>query len=153
MHDVDINFYHNLPLIKSIIRLTGEYKYQNAGTVTYITPSDENGFNNRYSFNNVSHAYYITTSLRPGLVQNAVLRNFEVAARFSQFFRPKGAIWAGAEYDQGALVTPAKNVMKFEASLDYWLKWNCLAKLSYEYVTDTGAYRPHAFYAQLVFGF
>jgi hypothetical protein len=154
MHDVDINFFHTLPLIKSTIRLTGEYKYQKGGNATYITEADSAGYAYRYSYNNVSHAYYITASLRPSQVANNVLRNFEIAARFSQFFRPKGAVWAGAEYEGGVLATPATNLMKIEASLDYWLKWNCLAKLTYEYVKgDNTLYRPHAFYAQLVFGF
>ena len=54
-------------------------------------------------------------------------------------------------------LTPEKlmdTILKIEASLDYWMKWNCLAKLTYEYVKgDNTLYRPHAFYAQLVFGF
>ena len=133
-------------------------KYQRASGVPYVTDADSAGYSYRYSYNNVSNAYYITASIRPALVANPIGRNFEFAARFSQYFRPKGAQWAGAQYStdggQAVLTTQATNLMKIEAGVDYWLKWNCLAKLTYSYTKgDVALYNPHAFTAQLVFGF
>jgi hypothetical protein len=67
-------------------------------------------------------------------LNDVFFRNIELAARYSEFKRP--APWGG-------------DTNQFALSLDYWLKWNTVLKLTYQKQKDT----DNAFYAQLVFGF
>ena len=148
MYALDMNFYHAINPIKSTVRISGEYKVQNVGRFDYSLVGDSiivDDANNPGStmqvgmpaFQNNANAWYGTISLRPSGVNNAVLRNFEVAYRYSQFSRPNDAPWGG------------KTLMRSTVAIDYWLKWNCVAKLCYETQTDT----PNRIYAQMVYGF
>ncbi len=132
MHAIDFNYFHHFSGIKSIIRLTGEYKYQKVDHAIYYRPDSTT-----YTFNDAPSAYYAALSFRPALLKNRILRSFEVACRYSMFNRPKDAPWGGSNIEQTAF------------SLNYWLEWNCLVKLTYQVQTAT----PNAFIAQVVFGF
>jgi hypothetical protein len=132
MQAVDMNFFQNIPGIKSTLRILGELKHQKTDNATY----NKNG-GTPLNFNNVSTAYYTCVSIRPSLVDNNFVRNLELAGRYSYFKRPVDAPWGGS------------NLRQFEAALDYWLHWNCVVKICYLKQKD----EPSIFNAQVVFGF
>jgi hypothetical protein len=113
--------------------VVGEYKYQKADNATYLKDDGAT----QYTFKNVSSAYYASASVRPALADNKIIRNLELAGRYSFFNRPNDAPWGGSNLDQT------------EAALDYWLHWNSVVKLCY--FKQRG--NPAAFSAQVVFGF
>jgi len=132
MHAVDMNYFGHLSAIKSTFRLTAEYKYQKLDNAIYFRSDSTT-----YTFNDTPSAYYAALSFRPALLKNKFLRSFEIACRYSKFMRPKDAPWGGSNIEQTAF------------SLNYWLEWNCLVKLTYQTQSAT----PNAFIAQVVFGF
>lgn len=132
MQAIDLNYYGHLTSLQSDVRLIGEWKYQKVDNTTYY---DAN--NNPYTFDNTSNAFYIAGTFRPVHVHNIFVHNLELAARYSKFKTPVGAPWGGGDRDQ------------FAISLDYWLKWNSVVKLTYQNQKD----EPNAFVGQIVFGF
>ena len=100
---------------------------QVASVLTYI----------RQGFNNKATAYYTCLAIRPSLADDRFVRNLELAGRYSSFNRPNGAPWGG------------DNISQFELALDYWLKWNCVVKLSLIKQKNN----PEEYFAQFVFGF
>jgi hypothetical protein len=132
MQAVDLNYYGHLNSIKSDVRLIGEWKYQKVDTATYF---DAN--NNPLTFDNTPTTYYVAGTIRPSHVHNNIVRNLELAARYSEFKTPVEAPWGGGNKDQ------------FAISLDYWLKWNSVVKLCYQ--TQKG--ELNTFYGQVVVGF
>ena len=132
MQAIDLNYWGHLTGIQSDLRVTGEWKHQKVDNAVYYTADSSS-----YTFNNSPSAYYIAASIRPSHVTNEFLRNLELAARYSEFKRPADAPWGG------------DNTNRFALSLDYWLKWNTVLKLTYQTEKNT----DNAFYAQVVFGF
>jgi len=143
---VDLNFYHQIKPLKSTLRLTGEYKSQMVDNVDYTfpVPDDTTGAVTVMHFDNSANTYYGMLSIRPTGSENKVLRNLEIAFRYSSYTTPDGAPWA--YYN-----TEGKNVAlnQTAVSLCYWLKWNCVAKLCWQKqdgVTDQT-------FVQLYYGF
>ncbi len=132
MQAIDLNYFHTIPGIKSTIRLIGELKYQKVDNVSYYKEDST-----KYSFNNKATAYYTCLAIRPSLADDKFVRNLELAGRYSFFNRPTDAPWGG------------DNISQFELALDYWLKWNCVVKLSLIKQKSN----PEEFFAQFVFGF
>jgi len=132
MQAVDLNYYTHIPEMKSDIRLIAEWKYQKVDNATYYEPDGT-----PYTFKNSPSAYYVAGTIRPVHVDNEFVHNLEIAARYSGFKRPTLAVWGG------------DNTHQFAVSLDYWLKWNSLVKLTYQTQKD----EPKAFFGQVVFGF
>jgi len=132
MQAIDFNYYGHLTSMQSDFRLIGEWKHQEVDNATYY---DAN--NTAYSFANSPSTYYITGAIRPSHLHDKFFHNLELAARYSQFKRPEEAPWGG------------DNTHQFAVSLDYWLNWNSLVKLTYQNQKD----EPKAFYGQVVFGF
>lgn len=129
MQAFDLNYWGHLKSIKSDIRVIAEWKHQKVDDAIY---HDTSGI--AYTFNNSPTAYYVAGTIRPSHLQNIYLRNIELAARYSEFKKP--ALWGG-------------DTRQVALSLDYWLKWNTVLKLTYQKNKDS----DKAFYAQLVFGF
>lgn len=132
MQAVDVNWFHNIPGIKSTLRFVGEFKSQKVDNAIYIKDDET-----QYSFKNQSTAYYACASIRPTLANSKFVRNLELAARYSFFNRPTDAPWGGSNEKQS------------ELALDYWLHWNSVLKLCYLKQKDN----PSVFDAQIVFGF
>jgi hypothetical protein len=132
MQAIDLNYYGHLTSLKSDVRLMAEWKYQKVDNATYY---DANS--NPYTFDNSPSTYYVAGTFRPVHVHNIFVHNLELAARYSSFKTPAEAPWGGPEKDQ------------FAISLDYWLKWNSLVKLTYQTQTN----EVNTFYGQVVFGF
>jgi hypothetical protein len=131
MQAVDLNYWGHLLAIKSDIRIIAEWKHQKVDNAVYYKADSTT-----FTFNNNPSAYYIAASIRPAHLQSNFLRNLELAGRYSEFMRPNDAPWGG-------------KTNQFALSLDYWLKWNTVLKLTYQTEKNT----DNAFYAQLVFGF
>ncbi len=141
MQAVDFNFYHVITQIRGTIRVMGEWRHQKVGNVTYYKGVDDLG-NPIDPYNlsgNSPTCYYVLGSLRLSQLSNLILRNFEIAFRYSHYQRPSDAPWA-----EGLGETNRTTV-----GIDYWLHWNSLLKLAYQVEKNT----PHGYYAQLVFGF
>ncbi len=134
MMAIDANYFHRISPLKSTLRVALEYKTQDVSNYTYEVESLP------VSFTNKSNAWYGMFSLRPSLVDNKVFRNLELAFRYSQFNRPENAPWGGGSGHVNTRTTYA---------LDYWLKWNCVAKIAYQ--QEKGL--ADQFLAQLVYGF
>jgi hypothetical protein len=132
MQAVDLNYYGHVTQMQSDVRLIGEWKHQKVDNAIYYKEDSST-----YTFSNSPSTFYITGAIRPVYVHNLFIHNLELAARYSQFKRPVDAPWGGGDTHQ------------FAVSLDYWLKWNSLIKLTYQTQKD----EPNAFYVQVVFGF
>lgn len=132
MQAFDLNYWGHLTAIKSDIRVIAEWKHQKVDDATYFKADGS-----PFTFNNSPTAYYVAATIRPSHLNDVFFRNIELAARYSEFKRPTDAPWGGSNTNQFAL------------SLDYWLKWNTVLKLTFQKEKDT----DNAFYAQLVFGF
>jgi hypothetical protein len=131
MQAFDLNYWGHLKSIKSDIRLIAEWKHQKVDNAIYYKEDSS-----MYTFSNSPSAYYVAATIRPSYLKN-LFRNFELAARYSAFMMPADAPWGGSNTNQFAL------------SLDYWLKWNTVLKLTWQKQKAS----DNAFYAQLVFGF
>ena len=142
---VDANFYHQVAPLKSTIRLTGEYKMQKTDKFDYLalaaTAEDSSAWLNHpnlnSNFDNSSNAFYVSGSIRPTGSESEILRNFELAYRYSQFTPPKDAAWGGIQK------------IRTVASLNYWLKWNCVLKVAYQQETNL----TDAVFVQMYYGF
>ncbi|HTL80681.1 MAG TPA: hypothetical protein VL651_03190 [Bacteroidia bacterium] len=134
MQAVDMDYFHKISQLKSIIRINGEWKQLTAGDATYYLPDS---LATPYTFKNESSCYYGEVTLRPAFLENKILSRFEVGGRYSQFTRPTDALWGGSD------------LHRTEVSLDYWMNWNSLIKLTWMRQDDA----PDGYYAQIVFGF
>lgn len=134
MQAIDLNYFENIKDIKSTLRISGELRHQKVGSnAVYLQPDGET----KYSFSNAPTAWYLSTSIRPSLVDNKFFRNLEFAYRYSSYTRPTAAPWGGS------------NLTSNEFAIDYWLHWNSLVKLAYQ----SKKTEPKTFYASVVFGF
>ncbi len=131
MQAVDLNYWGHLLALKSDVRIIAEWKHQKVDNAVYYKADSTT-----YTFKNSPSAYYIAATIRPSHLHNNFFRNLELAGRYSEFTRPDEAPWGG-------------KTNQFAMSLDYWLKWNTVLKLTYQTQKNT----DNAFYAQLVFGF
>lgn len=142
----DLNFYHSIAPLKSTLRLVGEYKKQDVDKkdYTFPVPDDTTGAVTVMSFDNTANTYYVMASIRPTGSDNKVLRNLEFAFRYSKFTTPDGAPWATYDAD-------GKNIAATQTAfaLNYWLKWNCVAKLCYQQQTNN----TNQVFIQLYYGF
>lgn len=135
MSAVDLNYFKNVSALKSTIRIISEWKQQKVDKADYISidPADTN----LITFDNTSKALYGCFLIRPSSSENNFVRNLEVGYRYSQYETPEKAAWGGAKRTQSAF------------TIDYWLKWNSVLKLTLVQQKDT----PDLFLAQLVYGF
>ena len=133
MQAIDLDYFTSIDFIKSTVRILGEWKSLYAGDIYY-----EDQFNPgvTYTFENKSTAYYALFSIRPSQSANGFIHDFELAARYSEFNTPMGAIWGGGIKKQTAI------------GLNYWYRWNGAMKFTYQ--KQDG---QDSFVAQLVYGF
>lgn len=132
MMAVDLNYFHTLSPLKSTVRIIGEYKKQDSDKYDYM--ADTTAITGAL---NSGSSYYGMISIRPTGSENKVLRNLEVAARYSNFELNKDFPGGGSKTNQ------------MEFALDYWLKWNSVLKFEWRQQKD----QIGEFTAQLVYGF
>ncbi len=98
------------------VTFKGQYNMSYITKYNYTNPADSTG--GSYNFTNLSYGYYAMLALRP-IVNNKILRNMEVAGRFSQFNTPTGSTWES-------------QTRQIDVALDYWFNWRTVIKLCYE---------------------
>lgn len=80
-----------------------------------------------YTFDNNSNGYFAQLSYRPSMLDNKVLKNFEVVGRYSVLNTPEESEWE-QEATQMAL------------GLNYWINWRSVLKLTYQVTNSTGGH-------------
>ncbi len=126
MFGVDLSFVKNLTGLSSVIDFKGQYAYVKVDDAEYPEPENPS---ETHTFDNNSTAWYAQLSIRPAFTDNALLKNLELAGRYSSFETPKGAPW---ELDQ----------TQFEIGLNYWIDWRTVFKISYRSINGGGE-APH----------
>ena len=101
-----------------LLNVKGQYNVINTNKGTFANP-DTTSATKTYSFTNTTTSYFGQVSLRPVALHNKILRNFEVAFRYTNFMTPKGSLWE-------------QHTNQTSIGLDYWLSWRSVVKLTYE---------------------
>jgi len=113
MWAVDLNFIQKLSPFQ--LNIKGQYEVIDINQTDYINPIDSSN----YSFSNHSTAGYIMAALRPSFVQNKVLKNLELAARYGNYQTPTNSLWGMKDNS-------------FAIGLNYWISWRTVLHLTYE---------------------
>ncbi len=116
----DLTYVKQLSPISGVIDIRGQYNLSNVSNATYYSSIDSM----QYTFTNKSSAYYVQFSYRPSMVDNDILRNFELVTRYSAYTTPKYSLWYS---DQ----------TQMEIGLNYWIGWRSVIKFSYQYTDGT----------------
>jgi len=95
----------------------GDATFKQTDTTTYIFK------------NNNSSAYYAQLSYRPTMLRSRFFKRLEIAARYGSITLPDQA---QGKWIMPQTTSPAKSRTQWAFTLDYWLKWNVVIKLSYE---------------------
>jgi hypothetical protein len=113
MYALDLSCVQNIKPFQ--INIKGQYSVQDISSVTYKSPVDSSD----YHFNNHTAAAYIMASVRPMFVDDKVLKNFELAARFANYQTPANSL-SGTKDNS------------FAVGLNYWLSWRTVVRFTYE---------------------
>jgi hypothetical protein len=118
LYALDLSMVQNLKPFQ--LNVKGQYSLTKVGHATYTNPIDSSN----YSFDNNTKAGYIMAALRPMFVSNAVLKNFELAARYGNYTTPSNSLWG------------AKN-NALAVGLNYWISWRTVLRFTYEAIKGT----------------
>ncbi len=129
----DLNFFHNIIPLKSILRVYGEYKTMNVDKTEY--PGEEEPI----VFSNKSSAWYMQGSLRPNGFDRQFIDNLELSLRYSKFTTPENAPWGN----------PGNTIHQLAYGINYWLAWDCILKFTYQAESNKG----NQFNAQAIYRF
>lgn len=112
---VDLSYVKIISPLLGIIDIKGQYSLSDISKSVFYNPEDTS----RYTFTNQSSAYYVQLAYRPALVENQILKNFEIAGRYSAYNTPAGSLWE----DKKSQIT---------VGLNYWLSWRTVIKANYQ---------------------
>lgn len=112
MYSADLSFVKNFNPF--LINIKGQYNWVNVNQQTYSKLTDSTA----YSFDNKSKASFAQISVRPVSVDNPILKNLELAYRYSSYNTPNNSIWG-------------QNFHENDIGLDYWLSWRTVLKCTY----------------------
>jgi hypothetical protein len=121
LYAIDFSFVKGLNFMKSVMDIKGQFNGTNVSDAPYLnldTGSD-------YEFKNNSSGYYVQLSIRPSLLENKVLRNFEIVGRYSVLATPEGALWE-------------TNPNQWTFGLNYWVDWRSVIKVGYQTTDGLG---------------
>jgi hypothetical protein len=110
----DLNYVKSFNPI--LVNIKGQYNSVFVTGQNYINPSDSS----LYTFNNKTTTGFAQISIRPTGATSNLLKNLEVAYRYSNFISPSGSMWG------------QKNKIS-EAALLYWLSWRTVLKCAYQW--------------------
>jgi hypothetical protein len=113
MYAIDLNGLGNIKPFQ--FNLKGQYSVSDLSNATFINPLDSSN----YTFNNHMVSGYLSLSIRPSFAENKVLKNFELAARYSYYETPANSLIGTKDHS-------------FAVGLDYWLSWRTVIKWTYE---------------------
>lgn len=120
---VDFNYTKAISSIKSIIGIRGQFNSLSVDKADYAM--DDSTF--YPSFDNTFKNYFVQLSFRPGMSDNAFLKNIELLFRYSSLEAPADAPWGPKDKNgKGGAVT------RTDIGLNYWLSWRTGIRLAYE---------------------
>lgn len=117
MYAVDLSFVKNVPFLKSMIDIKGQYNLVQTDDASYDDPEGLPG--DEFTFKNESSAYYGQLSIRPSMSGNNFLRKLELVGRYSALETPEGALWE-------------QNPTQTAVGLNYWIDWRTVIKIGYQ---------------------
>lgn len=112
MFGADINFVKTFNPF--LVNIKGQYNRINVTRQSYVSQSDSS----LYSFNNKTSSSFAQISVRPVGADSKLLKNFELAYRYSNYTTPASSAWG-------------QNFHENDFGLDYWLSWRTVLKLTY----------------------
>jgi hypothetical protein len=126
-----LSFVQAVDPIKGTLTLRSQLSNLSIGDVTYQLASDTGSNEGKYyTFNNnKSSAYYAQLCYRPTMVRNKYLKHFEVGVRYGSISLADKAY---GNWIMPGTTSAAKSRTQLALTLDYWLKWNAVIKISYE---------------------
>lgn len=124
MYGLDFNLVKNLSPFQ--LNIKGQYSLVKVNRQNFINPGDST---QTYSFDNSTKSGYGQVSLRPFLLENKLLKNFELAYRYTNYISPSGSTWG-------------QNYKENDFGLDYWLSWRTVLKITYEDIQVQGTSSP-----------
>ena len=119
LYGVDLSFVKNITGLSSVIDIKGQYAVAQVDDAEYPEPENPT---ETHTFDNKSTAWFAQLSIRPAFVDSKLIKNLELAGRYSSFKTPEGAPW---EVDQS----------QFEIGLNYWIDWRTVFKFSYRAIS------------------
>lgn len=99
-----------------LVNIKGQYNAVYVSSQNYINQNDSS----LYTFKNKTTTGFGQISIRPTGASNNILKNLELAYRYSSFISPSGSMWG------------QKNNIS-EAALLYWLSWRTVLKCAYQW--------------------
>tara|TARA_R110002050_G_scaffold33007_2_gene84457 strand:+ start:45161 stop:46348 length:1188 start_codon:yes stop_codon:yes gene_type:complete len=142
LYAIDLSFVKNLNFMKSVVDIKGQYNGTNVSDADYLNP--ETGAD--YTFENKSSGYYAQIAVRPSLLENKILRNFEAVARYSVLSTAEESLWAA-------------DPTQLTFGLNYWLDWRTVVKIGYQTTDGLGDHdtnetiSQNLFYVRVAMGF
>ncbi len=120
MYAVDLNYVKNLSPIQ--LNVKAQYSVSMVNSQNYLSPVDST---QTYTFTNTTTAAFGQVSVRPVASKNKVLKNLELAFRYTGYTAPQNSTW-GQNYNEE------------DVALDYWLSWRTVLKVAYENIKSDG---------------
>jgi hypothetical protein len=115
---VDLNFKPQVDALKGVVDLRTEFVWSDVSDATY-DPTGALGFGPA-RFSNYRQGGYVQLAYRPTLIDNKVLRRFELVGRYDWLNTPLSA--PGGDHEH-----------RYEIGIDYWLAPNAVLKAAYEW--------------------
>ena len=120
MYAVDLNYVKTLSPIQ--LNVKAQYNVSMINNLNYLNPVDST---QTYTFTNTTSAAFGQISVRPVSSKNKVIKNLELAFRYSNYTAPKNSTWG-------------QNYSEEDVALDYWLSWRTVLKAGYEHIQSDG---------------
>jgi len=113
MYAVDLSYVKRIH--KVLLNVKGQFTSVNVDKNNYVNPTDST---QTFTFNNVTTQLFAQASIRPVGLDNKILKNFELAYRYSYYNTPAGAAWQ-------------QNYTENDFGIDYWFTWRTVLKFTY----------------------
>ena len=134
LYAFDFNYVKQLDFLKGTVDAKAQWNFVNLEKAIYIDHDDSTG-KSMYTYDNKRDVYYAQLAYRPTMIQNKVIKNFEMVIRFSSLNLPENA-------------KENKDVTQLIFGLNYWANWRTVFKAAYQPDKDN----PR-FWFQLALGF
>lgn len=139
---VDFSFVKPVSAIKSIVGIKGQYNTLTVDKADYYLNDSTN-----YTFDNTMSSYFATFSFRPAMIDNKILKNFELLVRYNALTPPKDAVWGAKDKNgEGGTIT------RLDIGLDYWLSWRTGIRFAYETTSMPDGSKSSMFLARFATG-
>jgi hypothetical protein len=114
MYAFDLSFVQDVKPF--LLNIKAQYNIVNIDGANYLNPSDST---QTYTYKNHSTSGFGIISLRPSYLDNKVLKNLELAFRYSKNITPQGSDWG-------------ENTNQITEGIDYWINWRTVLKITHE---------------------